>query len=493
MLQAVNLNLEFIRKQAMRALTFYTAAHVVALVVAGILLGEVRTGIFAMSAVLSVLTVGVYAMALSDALKRHVIAVTLMGQAMLLVALMKGHAWQIDMHMYFFAALGMLAALVDWRAIVWATMAIAVHHITLNFMIPALVFPGDDSLMRVVLHAAIVLIEAGVLVALCLVMTRAFDQSENAQKETRAALDQVQRAAAERDAMKIQAEKEKADALARLGEHFENKMQKLVDELVETAGDLRQSSQSMSQDAETTSADAVNMNDSATAASHNVENVASASTELTTAIADIAKQVATAADRAKHSTQEAQKANESVTRLNQLADAIVDVVKSIKEIADRTNLLALNATIEAARAGDAGRGFAIVATEVKNLANQTADNTEEIEQRISAIQDAVKETVNCVQTVIGSIAKIDEMTASVAASVEEQSVATAEIGRNADQASIVTHKVTQGLEKVRQRSGETSAAAKEVETIARHVSGITEKLKVEIAALVTNLRNNPSA
>ena len=112
--------------------------------------------------------------------------------------------------------------------------------------------------------------------------------------------------------------------------------------------------------------------------------------------------------------------NDRVSELSKAAGRIGDVVELINTIAEQTNLLALNATIEAARAGEAGRGFAVVASEVKALAEQTSKATDEISQQIQGIQSATQESVGAIREIGNTIGRMSEIASAIAAAVEEQ-------------------------------------------------------------------------
>jgi len=168
----------------------------------------------------------------------------------------------------------------------------------------------------------------------------------------------------------------------------------------------------------------------------NVGNAAAASDQLRSAIAEIASQLTNSAAKANMAVTETEDARGRIQGLETASAKIGEIINLISDIAEQTNLLALNATIEAARAGEAGKGFAVVASEVKNLANQTARATEEISRQVDSVRDAVGGSVDAVNRIAGSIDEIDEVTASVAAAVEEQSAATNEIARMNQQVSI---------------------------------------------------------
>ncbi len=98
---------------------------------------------------------------------RLTIAAALMGSISLLVAAFRGQPWQTDMHMAYFAALAGLMVYCDWKAILAGASAVAVHHLLLNFVLPAAVFPGGGDLGRVMVHAIILVAEAASLIWAC--------------------------------------------------------------------------------------------------------------------------------------------------------------------------------------------------------------------------------------------------------------------------------------------------------------------------------------
>ena len=180
-------------------------------------------------------------------------------------------------------------------------------------------------------------------------------------------------------------------------------------------------------------------------ASSNVQSVASATEEMTSSVSEIARQVQEFEQDRGEAVAQAEKTDARITELSQAASRIGDVVKLITAIAEQTNLLALNATIEAARAGEAGRGFAVVASEVKQLASQTAKATDEIGTQIAGMQTATQESVAAIKEIGGTIGRISEIASTIAAAVEEQSATTQEISRNVHGASKGTTEVARNI------------------------------------------------
>jgi len=234
---------------------------------------------------------------------------------------------------------------------------------------------------------------------------------------------------------------------------------------------------------------AVQSNSVSRAAQQVTQNLQSLSTgagEMTLTIQSIATNANEAAKVAGSAVSAAQAANTTVAKLGQSSAEIGVVIKVITSIAQQTNLLALNATIEAARAGEAGKGFAVVANEVKELAKQTAQATEDISRKITAIQLDTKDAVTAIGTVSGVINQINNISATIAAAVEEQSATTNEMTRNASEAVGGAADISRNIEGVTKtaegtltRAQESQKAAQELASIAAELSALMKQFKIE--------------
>jgi len=156
--------------------------------------------------------------------------------------------------------------------------------------------------------------------------------------------------------------------------------------------------------------------------------------------------------RAEGASQIVQRAFDEVSRgdsmvqsLSDAAQKIGDVVELISKLTAQTNLLALNAAIEAARAGTEGKGFDVVASEINNLANQTAHATEEISAHVFTMQDATAKTVSAIGNIRDTVSEISQISKDISNSVEEQRIATQEIVHNRHQASVNIRDTAAGL------------------------------------------------
>jgi len=168
-------------------------------------------------------------------------------------------------------------------------------------------------------------------------------------------------------------------------------------------------------------------------------------------------------------------------KLGESSQEIGAVIKVITSIAQQTNLLALNATIEAARAGEAGKGFAVVANEVKELAKQTAKATEEISQKIEAIQGVTKGAVTAIEEISTIINQINDISNSIAAAVEEQTATTNEIGRSVNEAAQGVNDIAKNIGGVAGAARSTTQGAIDTKTASLELSKMASRLQAAIA------------
>ncbi|QJR35959.1 methyl-accepting chemotaxis protein [Gemmatimonas groenlandica] len=225
------------------------------------------------------------------------------------------------------------------------------------------------------------------------------------------------------------------------------------------ADELTTASQSMSASAEETSAQANVVTAASEQVSNNVVTVATGTEEMSASIREIALNASEASKVASHAVRVADSTNGLVAKLGESSAEIGKVVKVITSIAQQTNLLALNATIEAARAGEAGKGFAVVANEVKELAKETAKATEDISQKIDAIQTDTAGAVSAIREIGEIINRIADIQTTIASAVEEQTATTTEMSRNVAEAAKGSSEIAGNIVGVAQAAVETSRGA----------------------------------
>ena len=240
---------------------------------------------------------------------------------------------------------------------------------------------------------------------------------------------------------------------------------------------LTEVSKAIGTSSETSSTQVMVVSQAAEEIHRNVQTVASATTQMSSAIEEISRQSAEATRVASNAVDVARETDETVRKLGESSAQIDQVVKLITAIAGQTNLLALNATIEAARAGEAGKGFVVVASEVKNLAKETSRATEEISQKISAIQAETHTAVQAIARISEVIGRVNEINTSIAAAVEEQTATTNEISRNIEEVAKGTSQIAEGINNVAGTAQHTASSAQRTDSTARELSGMASSLR----------------
>lgn len=293
------------------------------------------------------------------------------------------------------------------------------------------------------------------------------------------------------------------DSIDRLAKYFNLFLEKIhatIKEVVGSVVQLTNSAEHMSIISSDTSGDILKQQSS-------IDQLASAITEMTATVQEIAKNTSSAAQAAqegnnlaehgqgvvdgtisniKNLAQEVNYASETIQKLAQDAENIGLILDVIKDISEQTNLLALNAAIEAARAGEQGRGFAVVADEVRTLAQRTRQSTDEIEVMITNLQSAsklVQETIakgceladssvneaakagDALASITKAVTIISDMNHQIASASEEQSAVASNVDQNINLISQVATKTAEGAQKTAEASGQLTYLAEDLQRL----------------------------
>ena len=274
-------------------------------------------------------------------------------------------------------------------------------------------------------------------------------------------------------------EAEGDDAIARLFAGFNDTVEHLrelmgrvrgaAEAASATSARIRSASQDLTRASDSTSTNAQNAMAASTQVNGSMQMVASAAEQMTGSIREISERLQQGLRVNRQAAERAEAAVKLVDELDASSRDIGEVVEVINAIAEQTNLLALNATIEAARAGEAGKGFAVVASEVKQLATQTAKATEEIAGKIRGTQERTGATVEMIGQITRIMSEIETLSMTIAGAVEEQSAVTQDITRSVAEAAGGAESVNRSVETV-------STVAVDTATQARHTAGAAEEL-----------------
>lgn len=487
-------------------------------------------------------------------------AIAVIGQAIAFTAAFQGHPWQLDSHMMFFALLACLVCLRSIPALLVGTAIVALHHLSLSFIMPSLIYPSGGvaaNLGRTVFHAVIVLMETGALVATVHQLNRAErdmcakqealedslrnadraqkdamtskEGAETAQKEAFAAQSEAEAALAQArkaDAIRkeTELEKQQSDAERRTIDEAKAKEQTQVVDTLRIAltrlegGDLTtriahelppdyktlqagfnaametleklvsvvaQQSEQMDEEIREISRATDDLARRTEIQARNLSETSEALNGLTTSVRDNAASVEDANRSAQSAQSNAQasggvvsKASEAMEAIKIESGEIAKIIELIEGISFQTNLLALNAGVEAARAGDAGRGFSVVASEVRALAQRSSESVTSIRTLIERSGAEVEngsaqiaKTVDSLGDVESTISEITSQMKMITGSTQNQRDQILSLNTTMDEMGAVTQQNAAMFE-------ETSAACNNLASGAKALHELTQRFQV---------------
>ena len=412
-----------------RALTLVLWLHVAGLVLWAVL--EVAfgsSGAVALLLPLIPLGFGAAARSTESSTSAQLTSLGLISTSFVAIALSHG---DLSAHLHLFAILVFVAIYQMWSPLLWTIVAVVLHHSIIGVLAPDQVFgmsmSNTEALLMVGVHAGIVVLEV-----IAILLFWHFAEIAEAETEAVQAQAEVQRRESDRERQtaietEAQLERQRAEELASLGARV----------AVEVAAAHR------------------GAGDVATA----VGSIDRQLTALSSAIRDLAARTQSAAGTAQEGQKAAEQAGGQMEQLGQSIAEISDVNDLISKIAGQTNLLALNATIEASRAGAAGKGFEVVAAEVKQMATETAASVERVSGIVAAAVSGAGNVASTFTATSMVVTDMRDLQIDIAASIEEQSVTLGQVVEAVNAVTTASATIVSSLERLNSLAERTASRA----------------------------------